>query len=160
MLTGQAKTDYQRQYMRNRRARQAAAKAAKPKPAWEPTQALIDKIAYWIRLKHRQPWRLGALGREVLDGLDLTTEWTPEEWTEACHRLKAISAIRRQERQQTEAKPNAVPTPTCSFCGEPRSETRILVGSHGVRICEVCVMAAVEVIAAERGRQDAGLIGA
>jgi hypothetical protein len=148
MFKGQAKTDYQRQYMRDRRAKQAAAKL-KPKP-WKPTQAIVSKIEHWIRQKRRRPWKLGELGREVLEGLDLTEEWTTEEWMEACHRLKAITAMRQQEREQerqrSQAKANV---PTCSFCGELGSGSRMLVGAAGdsLRICEACVREAAEVIA-------------
>jgi hypothetical protein len=154
VLKGQAKTDYQREYMRRRRAKQAV---AKPKLAREPTQAIVKQIAHWIHLMDRRPWRLGALGREVLEGLDLTEEWTSEEWTEACHRFKAISAIREQERKPPEAKIDDE-IPKCHFCGEPRSGSQMLVRSdHGYNICEACVMEAVEVFAAAKAVAQAAV---
>jgi formylmethanofuran dehydrogenase subunit E len=105
-LTGQAKVDYQRDYMRRRRANQPA---PPPKPAWEPPQSLI--------------------------------------------RAKAIPEARRQEQateREREAEAAQQRRVKCSFCGEPSSPTRIVVGDGRTRICDVCVDEAVKVIAAHR----------
>jgi hypothetical protein len=67
------------------------------------------------------------------------------------------SAIREQERKPPEAKIDDE-IPKCHFCGEPRSGSRMLVRSdHGYKICEACVMEAVEVFAAAKAVAQAAV---
>jgi hypothetical protein len=42
--------------------------------------------------------------------------------------------------------------PTCSFCDEPGSSDRLLVGDQDCTICETCITLAVARIAEARGR--------
>ncbi len=42
--------------------------------------------------------------------------------------------------------------PTCSFCGEPGSTDRLLVGDEDAIICEDCIALAVARIAEARAR--------
>jgi len=55
----------------------------------------------------------------------------------------------RQYHRRAAAKPNV---PTCSFCGEPGSSDRLLVGGEDCTICEECITLAVARIAEARGR--------
>jgi hypothetical protein len=142
MLKGQAKTDYQREYMRKRRAQAA-------KPAWEPTQAMLDKIARWVR----KGCRTGSLGQEVLADLDFTGE--PEEWMEACYRLRDIRAFRREKREEEQRERDRPRVPTCCWCGETPPETRTLVQAAGIAICEECIDRAAGIVAEARAARAA-----
>jgi ClpX C4-type zinc finger len=151
MLTGEAKRNYQRDYMRRRRAGQAAPEQAaperKPPPPpkpWQPPERLIEQIAYWIR----HPRSRRGLGDEVMEDLHFDTD---EEWMEACHRHKGITEWRREQKRNPPPKP--VRKPTCSFCYEPQSATRIFVNNGFTNICEMCVAECVKVIAAMKAER-------
>jgi len=60
--------------------------------------------------------------------------------------IRAISSsgIRLRRKQ--------VRVPTCSFCGEPGSTDRLLVGDEDAIICEDCIALAVARIAEARAR--------
>ncbi len=161
MLTGAAKTAYQREYMRRRRAGQPKPEPKpKPKPAWQPSQLLVHQIKCWASMRAHRPWRLGKFGAEVIDGLEFDTD---EEWMEACHRHRGITEARRQEKQQQKqdaARPEPTKPPPvirCSFCGEPTSDPRIMIRNRGgsAHICETCVADAAEIIAAKRAGAEA-----
>jgi hypothetical protein len=134
MLKGQAKTDYQREYMRRRRAGLPTA-TPKPPKEWKPTQRILDQIAQWISVADRQPWRLGELGRQVLAGLTFEPDEngkihvTDDIWAELCRRYKQFADERRAECQK-EKEEAAKPTPRCrSFCRKPSSLERIMWGT-------------------------------
>ena len=96
MLKGQAKTDYQREYMRRRRIGQSAP-PSKPKPAWERKVWSIGSSTGYVE---GAPAVVSpGLGAEVIDGLKFDTD---EEWLEACYRFKGITEARQQEREAEE----------------------------------------------------------
>src|SRR5215472_17239895 len=90
MLRGQAKTDYQREYMRLRRR----AGLATAKPPWRPPRRLVVMVQYWTR---QAPWRLGQPAPAIIDGRDLTTD---EGVFAACRRYQAHLAARRAARKR------------------------------------------------------------
>jgi ClpX C4-type zinc finger len=90
MLTGDAKTRYQRDYMRRKRAGQPT--RTRPLPALSPR------------------------------------------------------SLRRIERDQAEAPASR----RCTFCGEPGSAERELVGGGDACICEFCIISAIDILAAKR----------
>jgi hypothetical protein len=102
-LTGQAKTDYQRTYMRTRRAAQAL---ANPKPPREPSKATIRR--------------------------------------------------REREHRQKEAEAEKKAPPSCWFCSEPMSDSRVMVCGNGLYICEECIARAVEIIAETKRERAQG----
>jgi ClpX C4-type zinc finger len=58
--------------------------------------------------------------------------------------------MRDYHRRRSTAQPSVVST--CSFCGEPGSPDRLLVGDQDAIICEECITLAVARIAEARGR--------
>jgi hypothetical protein len=58
----------------------------------------------------------------------------------------------RRKRSGSQARPRVV---TCSFCDEPGSPDRLLVGDEDCTICEACITLAVARIAEARGRGNA-----
>ena len=67
MLQGDAKRDYQRDYMRRKRAGEPTRKPPqppKPKQPWQPTQRMADKVRYWFGLKFNRPSYLRGIGCE------------------------------------------------------------------------------------------------
>jgi hypothetical protein len=148
MLKGQAKTDYQREYMRRRRAGQVAVKPL-PKPKrTAPPKRMIDQIRYWGR--HADSWRLHRVGRAIIDGLDLGTE---QGMAEACRRYQDHLDRRRTAKEswaKKEAEAKTAPK-RCSFC----SSAPAAVGNgYGLFICEGCVDEAAAIIAAQRAAQS------
>jgi ClpX C4-type zinc finger len=146
MLQGQAKRDYMRDYMRRWRAGEPT---AKPKPEWEPPRWMIDQVTYWFRVKlSPQPWRLRGTGSTVVHGLaPHNADGTVNEagWAEALLRYKAELEEQRDNRKRAKAEP---PAPKCcSFCGEPRTDKRVLVGDGGAHICAKCTRQAVRAFA-------------
>jgi hypothetical protein len=153
-LKGQAKADYQREYMRRRRL----GPAPKPKPAWQPTERHFWQMKYWVQLRQNRPWYLRGLGAEAIEGLEFDTV---EEWVEACYRYRALTQLQRQgllnPRRQgwgDEAEEVEQPRPPhCSFCGEPAEpQTRPLFPGDRLydNICEACVTEAAKAFAARR----------
>jgi hypothetical protein len=55
----------------------------------------------------------------------------------------------RRKRNGSQAKPSV---PRCSFCDQPGSPDRLLVGDEAAIICEDCITLAVARIAEARGR--------
>ena len=55
----------------------------------------------------------------------------------------------RRKRNGAQAKPSVV---TCSFCDEPGSADRLLVGDDSTIICKACVSLAVASIPEARGQ--------
>jgi hypothetical protein len=55
----------------------------------------------------------------------------------------------RRKRNNAPATPSV---PECSFCGEPGSSDRLLVGDENAIICEACITLADARIAEARGR--------
>jgi ClpX C4-type zinc finger len=171
-LTGQAKTDYQRSYMRRRRAAdhgqeppegalQTRHKLAAG--AWQPTPALLSEVSYFIRARHRL--RSGSIGEAVLEGLDfeeITTDqgrigWKvcDEEWFEMCLRLRGIREFRRLERERPPPPPATKPEPPrvvrCLFCYRPSQEVaRLVTNGAGAAICPECYAQAGPLFAAHR----------
>ena len=123
MLTGDAKRDYQRDYMRRKRAGEPTVKPPKP---WQPTKRMVDQVRYWLRTGASA----SHVGRQIIEGLD------PSNEDEALRRYKA-HLDRRNEPEPPAPK-------RCSFCDEPRSEDRPLFtdGSYEF-ICEACAKKAV-----------------
>jgi len=150
MLKGQAKTDYQREYMRRRRAGLAT---AKPKPKaklpWQPSHRMLETVRHWQHLAQRAPWRLRQPALNIIDGLDLATE---EGVFEACRRhqahLDARRAARKREAEEREAAKKA--PARCSLCGECASPDRFVVGEGIHFICESCVAEVANLIARHR----------
>ena len=119
MLQGDAKRAYQRVWMRRKRAGKPT---VNPKP-WKPTKRMVDQVRYWLRTGAPQ----SLTGRKIIEGLDPTDEH------EALRRYKAHLDEHERERY---APP---PPKCCSFCGEPASDERTLVGSTTYPlICETC----------------------
>jgi hypothetical protein len=151
MLKGQAKTDYQREYMRRRRA---AAPQREPKPIRKAApKRMIEQIKYWGR--HAGSANLSSVGRAVIDGLDLGTD---QGMAEACRRYK-VHLDQRRTAKEAQAKREAdakTATKRYSFCGEPASKDRIMVGgSNGWSfICDSCVGEADAIIAAQRAARS------
>ena len=108
-MQGDAKRAYQRVYMRRKRAGKPT---VNPKP-WKPTKRMVDQVRYWLRTGAPQ----SLTGRKIIEGLDPTDEH------EALRRYKAHLDEHERERY---APP---PPKCCSFCGEPASDERTLVGS-------------------------------
>ena len=98
------------------RRKRAGKPTVKPKP-WRPTKR------YWLRTGAPQ----SLTGRKIIEGLDPTDEH------EALRRYKAHLDEHERERY---APP---PPKRCSFCSEPASDQRTLVGSTTYPlICETC----------------------
>ena len=95
MLTGQAKRDYKREWMRRKRAGEPT---VRPKP-WQPSQAMIKQIEYWVGLRARRPWRLIGMGRQVIAGLRFGKN-RDADLMEACRRLKALRDAAKQRRER------------------------------------------------------------
>ena len=126
-LTGQAKVDYQREYMRRRRG--LAERGRRP-----PNRQIVGQIAGWVRAD-RSGRHVSDFGQEVIEGLEFDTD---EEWREACYRHKALAELREQERLAKEEEATRPRQARCSFCGEPPSATRLVVGDKWTAICEPC----------------------
>jgi hypothetical protein len=64
--------------------------------------------------------------------------------------------MRNRRAKQAAAKPTPVSVQRCDFCGQPKSG--MLVGSRDgfAKICEACVMEAVEVIRRSRPAKREG----
>jgi hypothetical protein len=134
MLQGDAKRAYQRVYMRRKRAGKPT---VNPKP-WKPTKRMVDQVRYWLRTGAPQ----SLTGRKIIEGLDPTDEH------EALRRYKAHLDEHERERY---APP---PPKCCSFCGEPASDERTLVGSTTYPlICETCTARAAAIFAEQRKRR-------
>jgi len=116
-LQGDAKRAYQRVYMRRKRAGKPT---VNPKP-WKPTKRMVDQVRYWLRTGAPQ----SLTGRKIIEGLDATDEH------EALRRYKAHLDEHERERY---APP---PPKCCSFCGEPASDERTLVGSLSADLRDV-----------------------
>jgi len=146
MLKGDAKTAYQREYMRKKRA--GLPTATKPKAEWRPTQAMVDQIQHWRQMRVDEPWRLRDTALRVLDGLTNKT-WTEDDMMEACRRLKAHQDEREAERERREDELSKPVVWHCLFCGEPESPERLLYGK-GISICEKCIDEAAAAMARHR----------
>jgi formylmethanofuran dehydrogenase subunit E len=137
MLTGDAKRDYMREYMRRKRAGELTAKPKPEKPEWRPTSQQRQRVREQLRLS---PYHRSHVGKAIYDGLGTGDE------DEALRRYKA-HLDRRNEP--------APPAPKrCSFCGEPASEDRLLVTDGRYQfICEPCTKEAAAVFAERRGKK-------
>ena len=137
MLKGQAKTDYQREYMHRRRAGLATAKP-KAKLPWRPSRRMVATVRHWQYLAQHRPSHLRQPARTIIDGLNLTTDGGV---LEACRRYQAHLAARRAARKrEAEEREAAKKAPArCSFCREPASSDHIMVGDGVHFICESCV---------------------
>ena len=94
------------------RRKRAGKPTVNPKP-WKPTKRMVDQVRYWLRTGAPQ----SLTGRKIIEGFDPTDEH------EALRRYKAHLDEHERER-------HAPPPPKCcSFCGEPTSDERTLVGS-------------------------------
>jgi hypothetical protein len=153
MLTGKAKTDYQRNYMRDwmRRKRAGLPTATKPKPQRRLDPAwLRDQIAYWVRI--RDTWKLRDTGRRVIDGLSFETE---ADWQEACRRYWAI-----RDGSLAPADPPKPRIKHCSFCRKSGSEVaKLIEGRGGVTICDRCIAQAARLVAERKATPGAGISG-
>jgi hypothetical protein len=56
------------------------------------------------------------------------------------------------QREYMRRRRGEAPQPSCSFCGEPGSSERLLVGDQDCVICEECIALATARIAEVRGR--------
>jgi hypothetical protein len=84
MLTGAAKTAYQREWMRRKRA---GLPTAKPKAAAGPRQRVIDQISRWVSLRSAD--RLYGRGAAILDGLSFVNGGDNTAfWQQACRRYQ------------------------------------------------------------------------
>ena len=45
---------------------------------------------------------------------------------------------------------------TCSFCGKPQSEVRLIAGPEGVTICEECVLLCNDILNNQLGMSEGG----
>ena len=163
MLQGEAKRDYQREYMRRKRAGEPTRKPPKP---WEPTQRMVDDVGHWFWLRRDRPWLLRGIGSDVVDGLDPTNpDGTRNEvsWTEALQRYRTLRAERRAKRKNAEPEPpaHAEPEPParkrCSFCRQPASDGQVLVasGDNYSLICATCTKEAAALFAKHRRQRAA-----
>jgi len=138
MLKGEAKTAYMREYMRRRRSGQPPP----PKKPWKPSKGLVRNIAWAVRNRHRL--RSGTRLANAINGLAFDTD---EEWLEACYRWKARCRSNPipDEDAATEvpaarSEPSRTsPELSCSFCGKPKSDVRLLVGNEFNHICNECI---------------------
>ena len=147
MLKGEAKRQYMKDYMRRMRAGEPT---VKPKPPWQPTQRMIDQIAYWAR---KPRWRRPSdIADRVLDGLTLDND---ESWMEACRRYKTLTDERKRERQVEREKEKQPPVWHCLFCNEPTTTKRWFFGERSRIICEVCV----DEVAGRKIREHTGRYG-
>ena len=149
MLQGEAKRDYQREYMRKRRAGEPT---RKPKPEREPTQRMVDEVGYLFRRQLAGSWS------KVVAGLDPNNaDGTANEaaWNEALQRYRTLRAEQRAERKRKKAERDAPPEPKCcSFCNEPASAKRVLVGIEPwARICAKCNRRVAAIFAKQRKRR-------
>jgi hypothetical protein len=154
MLQGDAKRDYMRDYMRRKRAGEPTRtpKAEKPVKPWQPTERMIRNVRHWFSRKLTQSSHLRGIGRKVVAGLEPHNEdgsVNEAAWDEALQRYRTLRAERRVEHKRTQEILDAPPPPKrCSFCGEPRSEDRLLVGDGRYQfICEPCTKEAVAAFA-------------
>ena len=133
MLHGEAKRDYQRDYMRKRRTGEPTRKLEKQEKPWQPTKRMRDQVRYWFRASN-----LSRVGRKIIEGLDPSNE---------------AEALRRYKAHLDERKQPAVPEPKCcSFCRKPQSAERVLVGPDNCTlICEACTARAAAIFA-KQGR--------
>jgi hypothetical protein len=131
VLKGEAKAAYMRDYMRRRRAGQAQPK--RPTKPWEPSQRLIDQIAWAARHPNRVRGRLA----DAIAGLQFDTD---EEWMEACYRWKAWTSLPKIE------EPEPARERRCGFCLKPKSQVRRLVGDGVAHICDRCIEECAEVL--------------
>lgn len=148
MLTGEAKTAYQREYMRRKRA---GLPTAKPKPEWQPSQRMIDQIAFWYRRQHNKPWQLRGPWHKVIDGLKLENG-DEAQWMEACRRLKAYQDDLRAEAKARKEEASKPKVHHCSFCRKPASPRRALFGDRWAFICQPCATKAAKRLANVRQR--------
>ena len=148
MLKREAKTAYMREYMRRRRAGLATAKSPKPKPPWQPSQHMIEKIRYWQRVARSSRPRLRQPGHVIIDGLDLDTD---EGMAEACRRYKSHRDAQHEAPKRAAVQREAAKK-ACWFCGEPASGDRIVIAAPAglPLICEMCVAEAARIIADKR----------
>jgi hypothetical protein len=138
MLKGQAKADYMRAYMRRKRAGLPTT-TAKP---WQPSQGMIDQVAYWARV--RASGRISSVGARILGDLPLDTD---ASFAEALRRLRAHQAALRAGRK---AQPQEAGQPRrCWFCDKPR---RPLYGDAVRSICARCARKAVKAFSAARAK--------
>jgi len=137
MLTGDAKRDYMREYMRRKRAGELTAKPKPEKPEWRPTSQQRLRVREQLRLS---PYHRSHVAKAIYDGLGTGDE------DEALRRYKA------HLDRCNEPEPSS--PPRCSFCNEPRSEDRPLFGDGRYEfICEPCAKKAVAAFAKFRGER-------
>ncbi len=170
MLTGDAKRAYQREYMRRKRAGEPTRKPklpeqpTKPEKPWEPTKSMIWDVRRWFSLKVNDHC-LRGIGRDVVHDLDPNNadgSVNEAAWIEAMRRYKTLRREQRVERERKQAERDKPKPKRCSFCYEPASAERILIGDsdNSFRlICETCVEQASKVVAETRaasGRSGGG----
>jgi ClpX C4-type zinc finger len=155
VLTGKLKTDYQREYMRRRRAGLPTAKP-RQKAEWKPSRRTVEQVSHWVRVAHHRPWRLRGLGAQVLAGMtfvpdqDGKIQMTDAVWAELCRRYKTLTDQRRAEREREREEAAKPRPPRCMFCGEAKSPQRIMVGNGSRLICEQCVAESAAIVAEQR----------
>jgi hypothetical protein len=165
MLQGEAKRAYMRDWMRRKRAGEPTRKPkprepkkpSEPKKPWQPTQRMINEVGHWFYLQLNRAWHLRVIGAEVVYGLDPhNTDGTVNDaaWTEALQRYRTLRAEQRVERKRKQPEQDAPPaSKRSSFCGEPASEERVLVGNGYQMICATCTEEAAAIFAEHRKRR-------
>jgi hypothetical protein len=178
MLMGQAKKDYQREYMRKRRAGEPT---IKPKVAreWQPTYRVISEIERWIKY----PWRTKQALRDITKGLKLALPEWPEaigmadiakwqryfpiheaavldyvrsdpDWQEAFRRYRAHKDALKAERERK--KWEEPDQRYCLFCYDGLTTTGKLFVNTGYNvICETCVDTFADAISQGRANKAA-----
>ena len=154
MLTGQAKVDYQREYMRRRRA----GLGKPPKGEREPTRAEIRDIEYLARSRHTRRWDLKQqvlklkTDEDVVDFVRRQRQEKRDRRANARARAEAKALNEMLDRAEYEAEvqewefsrwPRKVFT--CIFCDAASGKAK-MSGNGLHAICLDCAREAVRIL--------------
>jgi hypothetical protein len=166
MLSGQAKTDYQKEYMRRRRAGLGKPPMAE-RESGELTEAELrsaEKLVQFgkeIRLAFRDEPITGATEEEIRDHAQKSREWRRErrehrrelrnkaaagkaEWQARMDRQALLFAEIDAHKNGWGFSPWPKPIFHCVFCDKTSDETR-MAGDHVTHVCRDCARELVRV---------------
>jgi hypothetical protein len=149
MLTGKAKTDYMRDYMRRKRAGLIT-----PRPKRDPVKRMVSEIGYWMRVSKRRPHHLSAIGQKVIKGLTLDTG-DEAQWRKAIRRLERIRKQQKADREHKDkvARYNG-PLLFCCCCGDVKMPDGVrfitIDEDKDLVICDPCADKVLRVVARAR----------
>jgi hypothetical protein len=159
-LTGQAKTDYQKEYMRRRRA----GLGKPPKAEREPTRRELSTVRRLVRVRFYSTSTMNRL----LAGLDENARDFELQAVRLVRKHKAELRVKANERKKTSTMDSAVldarlngrefsvwprKWPQCTLCGNT-SEKHKMAGTRYTFICLDCARDAVTLMESNQPPAD------